>query len=260
MSERGTTSERPGAAEDLADFGFRRVPKADKATLVRDVFDTVARRYDVMNDLMSLGAHRVWKRALIDWLRPRPEMHLVDLAGGTGDIATRYLSAGGGRVTVVDINGEMLSVGRRRVARRLADGGGEIAWVQGDAERLPLVDGAADAVTIAFGIRNCTDIAAVLREARRVLKPGGRFLCLEFSRLALPGLAGLYDSYSFRLIPGLGAVVAGDRQAYRYLVESIRRFPDQSQFAAMIDEAGLARVNWRNLAGGVAAIHSAWRI
>jgi demethylmenaquinone methyltransferase/2-methoxy-6-polyprenyl-1,4-benzoquinol methylase len=260
MSDSGTTRGRPGAASGLADFGFRLVPKAEKAGLVRDVFDSVARRYDVMNDLMSLGAHRVWKRALIDWLRPRPEMHLVDLAGGTGDIAARYLRAGGGRVTVLDINGEMLSVGRARAARRLADGSGEIAWVQGDAERLPFADGAVDAVTIAFGIRNCTDIAAVLREARRVLKPGGRFLCLEFSRLALPGLEGLYDSYSFRLIPSIGAVVAGDAEAYRYLVESIRRFPDQDRFAAMIDGAGLARVRWRNLAGGVAAIHSAWRV
>ncbi len=245
--------------EGQADFGFRLVPRAEKAGLVRDVFDSVAGRYDVMNDLMSLGAHRIWKRALIDWLRPRPGIHLVDLAGGTGDIAFRFLRAGGGRVTVLDINGEMLRVGQQRAARRRA-GDGRIAWIQSDAEQLPLADAAVDAVTIAFGIRNCTDIAAVLAEARRVLKPGGRFLCLEFSRLALPGLERLYDAYSFRLIPELGAAVAGDRESYRYLVESIRRFPDQSRYAAMIESAGLARVRWRNLAGGIAAIHSAWRI
>jgi demethylmenaquinone methyltransferase/2-methoxy-6-polyprenyl-1,4-benzoquinol methylase len=257
MAERG----REGPDGDRADFGFRLVPRAKKADLVRGVFDSVARRYDVMNDLMSLGGHRLWKRALIDWLRPRPEMHLLDLAGGTGDVAFRYLRAGGGRVTVLDINGEMLRVGRARAARRQANGGrAEIDWIQGDAERLPLADGAVDVVTIAFGIRNCTDIAAVLAEARRVLRPGGRFLCLEFSRLVLPGLERLYDAYSFRLIPGLGGAVAGDSEAYRYLVESIRRFPDQSRFAAMIESAGLARVRWRNLAGGVAAMHSAWRI
>jgi len=240
-----------------ADFGFRQVPKADKARLVRGVFDRVAGRYDLMNDLMSAGAHRLWKAALIDWLKPRPEMHLLDLAGGTGDIAFRFRAAGGGRVTVIDVNAEMVAVGRARARRRSCDG---VDWTVGDAERLPVADGAADAVTIAFGIRNCTDVGAVLREARRALKPGGRFICLEFSRLALPNLAPLYDAYSFRVIPAVGRIVAGDRDAYRYLVESIRRFPDQERFKAMIEAAGFGQVAYRNLAGGVAALHSGWRL
>ena len=244
--------------EGEADFGARKVPRAAKAGLVRGVFESVAPRYDLMNDLMSLGAHRLWRRALIDWLKPRPTMHLLDLAGGTGDIAQRFLAAAGGRVTVLDINGAMLQVGRRRLAGR--NGAARIDWLQGDAERLPVRDRAVDAVTIAFGIRNCTDIAAVLAEARRVLRPGGRFLCLEFSRLALPGLAPIYDAYSTRVIPRLGEFVARDREAYVYLVESIRRFPPQRQFADMLETAGLGRVSWRDLTGGVVAMHSGWRI
>jgi demethylmenaquinone methyltransferase / 2-methoxy-6-polyprenyl-1,4-benzoquinol methylase len=240
------------------DFGAHRVPRAAKAGLVRGVFESVAPRYDLMNDLMSLGAHRLWRRALIDWLKPRPSMHLLDLAGGTGDIALRYRAAGGGRVTVLDVNGAMLETGRRRAAwRKRSDG---IDWLRGDAERLPFRDRAVDAVTIAFGIRNCTDIAAVLAEARRVLRPGGRFLCLEFSRLALPGLARFYDAYSTRVIPRIGELVTHDREAYVYLVESIRRFPPQQQFADMLAAAGLGQVAWRNLSGGVVAMHSGWRI
>ena len=242
---------------DEADFGFRRVPREDKGRLVRGVFDRVAARYDLMNDLMSAGAHRLWKAALIDRLKPRPAMRLLDLAGGTGDIAFRFRAAGGGPVTVIDVNAEMVGVGRGRARRRGLDG---VEWAVGDAERLPVADRAADAVTIAFGIRNCTDVAAVLREARRVLKPGGRFLCLEFSRLALPNLAPAYDAYSFKVIPEIGRLVTGDREAYRYLVESIRRFPDQARFKAMLEEAGLERVVYDNLAGGVAAIHSGWRL
>lgn len=239
-------------------FGARTVARADKAGLVQEVFESVAARYDLMNDLMSLGAHRLWKRALIDWLRPRPGRHHLDLAGGTGDIAFRYLDAGGSRVSVLDLSAAMLRVGRRRAARRRD--GARIAWLQGDAERLPFRDAVVDSITIAFGIRNCTDIEAVIAEARRVLRPGGRFLCLEFSRLALPGVASLYDSYAERVIPRLGALVAREREAYVYLVESIGRFPDQQRFADMIEAAGLGRVSWRNLSGGIAAMHSAWRI
>jgi len=249
-------AEPPDAA--TTHFGNRTVVRADKTGLVQGVFESVAARYDLMNDLMSLGAHRLWKRALIDWLKPRPGRHHLDLAGGTGDIAFRYLDAGGSRVSVLDISAAMLAVGRRRAARRRDRA--KIAWLQGDAERLPFGDAAVDSITIAFGIRNCTDIEAVIAEAHRVLKPGGRFLCLEFSRLALPGMADLYETYSARVIPRLGALVARDREAYVYLVESIRRFPDQQCFADLIEAGGLGRVTWRNLSGGIAALHSAWRI
>jgi demethylmenaquinone methyltransferase/2-methoxy-6-polyprenyl-1,4-benzoquinol methylase len=239
------------------DFGFRRVAAKDKAGLVRAVFDSVADRYDLMNDLMSGGIHRLWKAAMIDWLRPRPDMHLLDVGGGTGDIAFRFRRAGGGRVTVTDINHEMLMVGRSRVER--SDQGAGITWLCADGERLPLADASVDAYTIAFCIRNVTHIAHVLREARRVLKPGGRFLCLEFSRVVLPVIDRLYDRYSFRVLPAIGGVVTGNAEAYRYLAESIRRFPQQDRFARMIADAGLDLVKYRNLSGGIAALHSAWR-
>jgi demethylmenaquinone methyltransferase/2-methoxy-6-polyprenyl-1,4-benzoquinol methylase len=206
-----------------------------------------------MNDAMSFGLHRAWKDAFVGWLAPRGDIAVADLAGGTGDIARRIVArAPDARVTVVDINAEMLAVGRRRVAG--------VGWVCGDAESLPLPDACMDAVTIAFGIRNCTSPAAVLAEARRVLKPGGHFLCLEFSRNQVVGLDAVYDAWSFQVIPRLGRLLAGDREAYRYLVESIRQFPDQQTFAAMIEDAGLTQVRVRNLAGGIAAMHSAWRI
>ncbi|MCW5731153.1 MAG: bifunctional demethylmenaquinone methyltransferase/2-methoxy-6-polyprenyl-1,4-benzoquinol methylase UbiE [Alphaproteobacteria bacterium] len=247
--------------DEHADFGFQDVPKAEKARLVREVFDRVASRYDLMNDLMSGGVHRLWKSALIDWLAPRPGMRLLDVAGGTGDIALRFLERAGTAmvpVTVCDINHQMLRVGRDRALDRGIVA--EIDWLCGDAERLPFADRSFDAYTIAFGIRNVTGIERALAEARRVLRPGGRFLCLEFSQVALPGLGQLYEVYSFELVPRLGRLVAGDEAAYRYLVESIRRFPDQERFAAMIEAAGLGQVKWRNLSGGIAALHSAWRI
>ena len=240
------------------DFGFESIPWQEKANRVRDVFDSVAGRYDVMNDLMSGGLHRLWKAAFITWLRPRANMHLLDLAGGTGDIAFRFLNAGGGRVTVADINQEMLLVGQKRAESRRANGA--IEWLCANGEDLPIPDASVDVVTCAFGIRNMTDKPKALAEMRRVLKPGGRFLCLEFSRLALPGLEGLYDKYSFEIVPRLGLFVADDEASYRYLAESIRTFPDQDAFASMIKEAGLGNVNYRNLSGGVAAMHSAWRI
>lgn len=240
-------------SESETHFGFRKVRTGDKAGLVRDVFDRVAGRYDLMNDTMSLGLHRAWKDAFVGWLVPRGQIKVADLAGGTGDIARRIVArAPEAEVTVIDINAEMLAVGRRRV-----DG---VDWICGDAERLPLPDSCMDAVTIAFGIRNCTSPAAVLAEARRVLRPGGRFLCLEFSRNQVVGLDALYDTYSFKVIPRLGGLLAGDRDAYQYLVESIRQFPDQATFAAMIEAAGLSQVKVRNLAGGIAAMHSAWRV
>lgn len=249
-------SDEHGAAR--THFGFRDVDAAEKPALVRDVFDSVATRYDLMNDLMSLGVHRLWKAALIDWLRPRPDMHLLDVAGGTGDIAMRFLDAGGGRVTVCDLTARMVARGRDRALDRGVLAG--VDWVVGDAESLPFPDASVDACTIAFGLRNVTGIATALAEARRVLKPGGRFLCLEFSRVATPWLSALYDRYSFSVLPALGAAVARDRDAYVYLAESIRRFPDQDTLAGMIGAAGLERVTYRNLSAGVAALHSAWRI
>ncbi len=241
-------------------FGERAVEPDEKERLVRQVFERVAGRYDLMNDLMSGGIHRLWKEALIDWLYPRPGMHLLDLAGGTGDIAFRLLRRleGRARVSLCDLQHEMVAVGRDRAL----DAGwlNEIEWIVGDAQALPFAARRFDAVTIAFGIRNVTYIDRALREAHRVLRPGGRFLCLEFSRVVIPLLDRLYDAYSFSVVPLLGRLVVGDADSYRYLVESIRRFPDQETFASLMRDAGFARVSWRNLSGGIAAIHSGWRI
>ena len=246
-------------ADSETDFGYRRVKIEEKARLVRQVFDSVAPRYDLMNDLMSGGVHRLWKAELIDRLAPRPGQTLLDVAGGTGDIAERFLArAGSGLAIVCDINESMLNAGRDRAidAGRLSG----IAWVCGDAERLPVADAGIDAYTIAFGLRNVTDFAAALSEARRVLKPGGRFLCLEFSRVETPLLRQAYDLYSFAVLPLLGRVVARDREAYQYLVESIRRFPPQAELARMMEAAGFEQVSYRNLTGGIAALHSGWRL
>jgi len=238
-------------------FGARRVKEDEKAGLVRDVFESVAPRYDLMNDLMSAGVHRLWKRRMVAALPTRAGQHVVDVAGGTGDIAFRLVDKGC-RVTLVDINAAMVAVGRdRAIDRGLVD---DVSWVCGDAEALPLADRSADAFTIAFGIRNVTHIDRALGEARRVLKPGGRFACLEFSHVVLPVLDRLYRTYSDAILPRLGAIVAGDEGSYRYLVESIRRFPDQTAFATMIAEAGLGHVNVVNMTGGVAALHTAWRL
>ncbi len=238
-------------------FGYRTVDEDEKASLVRDVFDSVASRYDLMNDLMSLGVHRLWKSAMMDWLKPRPGMKLLDVGGGTGDIAFRFRERGGGPVTVIDANAEMLKVGRdKAMDKGMMDG---IEWTLGDAEDLPVADASADIYTTAFCLRNVTHIDRALEEARRVLKPGGRFMCLEFSQVSLPGLEKLYETYSFKVLPFLGKKIAGDREAYQYLAESIRRFPAQEPFAGMIADAGLTQVKYRNLSGGIAALHSAWR-
>ncbi|HTZ71257.1 MAG TPA: class I SAM-dependent methyltransferase [Acetobacteraceae bacterium] len=244
-------------ASDI-DFGYRRVPRAAKKPLVRAVFDSVAPRYDVMNDLMSLGLHRVWKRIFATRLRPAPHRTLLDLASGTGDIAAAWRRLGGGPVLATDINEAMLVQGRdRAIGRGLA---ADFAYIVADAEALPLPDRTADVVTMAFGLRNCTDRAAVLSEARRVLKPGGRFFCLEFSRLQVAALSPAYDHWSFRVLPRVGQLVARDGESYRYLAESIRTFPDQETLADMMGIAGLRRVAWENLSGGVVAIHSGWRL
>ncbi|WP_407527565.1 bifunctional demethylmenaquinone methyltransferase/2-methoxy-6-polyprenyl-1,4-benzoquinol methylase UbiE [Methylobacterium oryzisoli] len=249
------------ADESRTDFGFTRVPLDEKQGRVNEVFRSVAQRYDLMNDLMSGGLHRAWKSALISTLRPSRtrSFDLLDVAGGTGDIAFRALEAGGPdtRVTVLDINDAMLGVGRERAGGRF---GGRIAFVAGNAEALPLPDRSFDAYTIAFGIRNVPRIERALAEAHRVLRVGGRFLCLEFSHVDVPGLDRIYDAYSFRVIPRLGEWVAGDKESYRYLVESIRRFPTPGAFEGLIAEAGFARVSHRRLSGGICAIHSGWKL
>jgi len=240
-------------------FGAETVPEDEKAARVHGVFSSVAARYDLMNDLMSARIHRLWKAAMIDWLAPRRGMHLLDLAGGTGDIAFRFLDrlGGAGRVTVCDMTEAMLAEGARRAAARHVEG---IDWVCGDAMALPFGDGSFDACTIAFGIRNVTRIEDALAEAYRVLRPGGRFLCLEFSHVPVPALRWAYDRYSHGVIPALGQAVTGDRASYTYLIESIRRFPDQERFAAMLRAAGFGRVSYRDLSLGIAALHSGWRL
>jgi len=256
-NDRATTGS-DDKKDKMTHFGFRDVAEDEKASLVGDVFRSVAPRYDLMNDLMSLGVHRLWKAALMDLLKPRPGMRLLDVGGGTGDMALRFLKRGGERVTVCDINEDMLATGRdRAMDRGILDG---IEWITGDAEALPVPDSSYDAYVTAFCIRNVTHIERALAEARRALKPGGRFFCLEFSHVTLPGLEQLYDAYSFQVLPVLGQLVAGDREAYEYLVQSIRRFPDARTFAGMIEDAGLEQVRVRTLSGGIAAIHSAWRI
>jgi len=265
-----------------ADFGFRQVPLGDKQALVDDVFHSVARRYDLMNDLMSGGLHRAWKDALVTAVNPpRPKgrpgrLHdqearpgrlddkkgrsftLLDLAGGTGDVALRVADIGGPntRITVADINPEMLKVGRERAEKA----GREFTFVEANAESLPLRDRTFDVVTIAFGIRNVPRIELALAEAHRVLKIGGRFLCLEFSSVDVPGLDTLYNLYSFNVIPALGRAVTGDAEAYRYLVESIAKFPKPAIFAEMMRTAGFRRVSFQRLTGGVVALHSGWRL
>ncbi|HEY3798042.1 MAG TPA: class I SAM-dependent methyltransferase [Caulobacteraceae bacterium] len=247
-----------------ATFGFQDVEPDEKPALVRAVFDRVARRYDLMNDLMSLGAHRLWKDAAAARLNPQPGEHVIDVAGGTGDLARRYARLGraaaarrGGeptRITVVDFDAAMVAAGRERGLDF------DIDWVVGDAQRLPLPDACADAVSIGFGLRNVTDISRALTDMRRVLKPGGRFLCLEFSKVTAGPLRRVYDAYSFRLIPEIGRRVAGDAEAYQYLVESIRRFPDQKTLVRLMAEAGFGRVSIANMAGGVVALHQGWAI
>src|SRR5882762_6334908 len=245
--------------DPTASFGYRDVPADEKAGLVRRVFDSVAPRYDLMNDLMSAGVHRLWKNGLVDVLNPRPGERLLDVAGGTGDIAfrilRRQLERGGDRpdVTVCDINPAMLAVGRDRAADRgLLKG---LTWTTGDAETLPFPDRSFDGYTIAFGLRNVTDIDKALSEAHRVLKPGGRFYCLEFSKVTSAPIGRVYDAYSSRALPFFGRLVAKDAESYRYLHESIRRFPPQRELAQRMRQAGFANVTWRNMTMGVVALH-----
>ncbi len=240
-------------------FGFLTVAEDEKAGMVHGVFTRVANRYDLMNDLMSAGIHRLWKDAMMDWLAPRAGQRLLDVAGGTGDIAFRFLArAHEARATVLDMTESMLIEGQKRAeAENLAD---RLDWVVGDAMALPFADNTFDVYTISFGIRNVTRIPDALAEAFRVLKPGGRLMVLEFSQLPNPALQWAYDRYSFNVIPALGQAVANDRDSYQYLVESIRKFPDQDSFATMIRQAGFEQVKYRNLTMGVAALHSGWKI
>lgn len=240
-------------------FGFQTVDEDAKAGMVHGVFSRVASRYDVMNDLMSVGIHRIWKNAMMDWLAPRDGQQLLDVAGGTGDIAFRFLDrAPKARVTVCDMTESMLIEGRKRAeAEALAD---RLSWVTGDAMALPFADDSFDRYTISFGIRNVTRIPDALAEAFRVLRPGGRLMVLEFSQLPVPAMQWAYDRYSFNVIPALGQMVANDRDSYQYLVESIRRFPDQDTFAGLIRDAGFERVQYRNLSMGIAALHSGWKL
>ena len=246
-------------------FGYRDVTEAEKPELVRGVFSSVATRYDVMNDLMSGGMHRLWKAGMVDWLAPRAGMRMLDVAGGTGDIAFRILDRLKNRegsfpthVTILDLTEGMLRAGMERAESRAF--AGQLSWVNGDAMALPFPDNSFDSYTIAFGIRNVTRVQDALSEAFRVLRPGGRFMCLEFSAVTLPVMDKLYETYSFNVIPRMGQMVANDRDSYQYLVESIRQFPIQDDFAAMIREAGFGQVRYRNMTGGVAALHSGWKL
>ena len=249
---------RTAPAEPSTHFGYTEVTEDKKASMVHDVFSSVASHYDLMNDLMSVGIHRRWKMDLIRAINPAIGYNIVDVGGGTGDISLGVLKKKICQVTVCDINEKMVHVGRDKAINK-----GVLNvpnWICGDAAALPFPESYADVYVTAFCLRNVTRLEDVLFEARRILKPGGHFLCLEFSKLNLRFLDGLYDLYSFEVLPFLGQIVAGDRSAYQYLVESIRKFPNQETFSEMIVEAGLNQVSYRNLSGGIAAIHSAWRL
>ncbi len=245
--------------EAFTDFGFEKVPRAEKSRRVREVFDSVSARYDLMNDLMSFGIHRLWKRHFVELAALRPGQHVLDLAGGTGDIARLVAgrTAPEGRVVAADINAAMLARGRERL---LDAGVAGVEFVQADAESLPFPGNTFDAVTIAFGLRNVTDKSAALAEMFRVLKPGGRTLVLEFSKPVIPVLSKAYDAFSFGVLPGLGRLVTGDADSYRYLTESIRMHPDQPSLRTMMEDAGFERCDWLDLSGGIVAIHRGYRL
>ena len=246
-------------AEQTTHFGFETVPEAEKAKKVQGVFTSVASKYDVMNDVMSLGVHRIWKEAMMDWLAPRPSQKLLDVAGGTGDISFKFLKrAGFGHATVLDITENMLIEGRKRAeANQVLD---SLNWVVGDAMALPFADSSFDVYTISFGIRNVTRPQEALNEAFRVLRPGGRLMVLEFSQIPVPLAQKAYDFYSFNVIPRMGKLIANDRDSYQYLIESIRKFPNQETFLSMVRQAGFENANYRNLSLGIVALHSGWKI
>ena len=265
FTERFMSNNRATKGEDMAtSYGFEAVQDGDKQPLVNDVFHKVAKRYDIMNDVMSAGMHRLWKDAMVASLAPprknRPDWHSIDVAGGTGDIAFRIVETGNKeiRTTVLDINSSMLEVGQERAEKRKLTE--QVDFIEGNAEKLPFDDNSFDAYTIAFGIRNVPKIQTALDEAFRVLKFGGRFLCLEFSEVDVPILDKVYDQWSMHGIPRMGEMITGDGEPYQYLVESVRKFPNQELFASMIRKAGFARVDYRNYTGGIAALHSGWKL
>ena len=248
-----------GTAEQTTHFGFETVPEAEKAGKVQNVFTSVASKYDIMNDVMSVGIHRIWKEAMMDWLAPRPGQKLLDVAGGTGDISFKFLKrSGSGHATVLDITENMLIEGRKRAETdQILD---RLDWIVGDAMFLPFADNSFDVYTISFGIRNVTQPQEALNEAFRVLRPGGRLMVLEFSQIPVPLAQKAYDLYSFNVIPTMGKLIANDRSSYQYLVESIRKFPDQETFLSMVQQAGFENASYRNLSLGIAALHSGWKI
>ena len=246
-------------AEHTTHFGFETVPEAEKARKVQNVFTSVASKYDIMNDVMSVGIHRIWKEAMMDWLAPRHGQKLLDVAGGTGDISFKFLKrSGSGHATVLDITENMLIEGRKRAETdQILD---RLDWIVGDAMFLPFADNSFDVYTISFGIRNVTQPQEALNEAFRVLRPGGRLMVLEFSQIPVPLAQKAYDLYSFNVIPTMGKLIANDRSSYQYLVESIRKFPDQETFISMLQQAGFENTGYRNLSLGIAALHSGWKI
>ena len=248
-----------GTAEQTTHFGFETVLEAEKAGKVQNVFTSVASKYDIMNDIMSVGIHRIWKEAMMDWLAPRPGQRLLDVAGGTGDISFKFLKrAGSGHATVLDITENMLIEGRKRAETdQILD---SLDWIVGDAMSLPFADNSFDVYTISFGIRNVTQPQEALNEAFRVLRPGGRLMVLEFSKIPVPLAQKAYDLYSFNVIPTMGKLITNDRSSYQYLVESIRKFPDQETFLSMVQHAGFKNTSYRNLSLGIAALHSGWKV
>ena len=248
-----------GTAEQTTHFGFETVPEAEKAGKVQNVFTSVASKYDIMNDIMSVGIHRIWKEAMMDWLAPRPGQRLLDVAGGTGDISFKFLKrAGSGHATVLDITENMLIEGRKRAETDQILH--SLDWIVGDAMSLPFADNSFDVYTISFGIRNVTQPQEALNEAFRILRPGGRLMVLEFSQIPVPLAQKAYDLYSFNVIPTMGKLITNDRSSYQYLVESIRKFPDQETFLSMVQHAGFKNTSYRNLSLGIAALHSGWKV
>ena len=246
-------------AEQTTHFGFETVPEVEKAGKVQNVFTSVASKYDIMNDVMSVGIHRIWKEAMMDWLAPRPGQKLLDVAGGTGDISFKFLKrSGSGHATVLDITENMLIEGRKRAETdQILD---SLDWIVGDAMSLPFADNSFDVYTISFGIRNVTQPQEALNEAFRILRPGGRLMVLEFSQIPVPLAQKAYDLYSFNVIPTMGKLITNDRSSYQYLVESIRKFPDQETFLSMVQHAGFKNTSYRNLSLGIAALHSGWKV
>ena len=241
--------------EDNIDFGYKVVKKTDKQTLINKVFDSVASKYDLMNDITSFGIHRNWKNDLINWLSPQRTQNLADIAGGTGDVAQKFLLAGGNSAHVFDINNEMVQVGQEKYKNIK-----NLKWTIASAENLPVKENSFERATMSFGLRNITDRTQSLLEIYRILKPGGRFICLEFSHVENDFLKKFYDFWSFNIMPLIGDKITGNKEAYTYLVESIRKFPTQAELSQMLSEVGFSRVKYRNLTNGIVALHSGWKI